>query len=169
KKPMGVDEILRHVRSIADALAHAHASGVLHCDLKPSNVMVGSDGRLRVVDFGLARIDTGSGPCGGTPDWMSPEQHAREPLTDRVDSWALGIATAQLLTGAHPLGSDPRRAAQDPARVAMFRCERRDVPAAVLGLVARSLERTPALRPSAAEWKRVLDGVIDRRTAAAVQ
>src|SRR6185436_10228792 len=67
-----VDEVLRHVRAIGDALAHAHLSGVVHCDLKPSNVMIGRDGRVRVVDFGLARTrETGDRSAGGTPDWMA--------------------------------------------------------------------------------------------------
>jgi len=52
---MALDEALRHARAIADGLCHAHDNGVYHCDLKPSNVMVGKDGRVRVVDFGIAR------------------------------------------------------------------------------------------------------------------
>ncbi|HWU89478.1 MAG TPA: serine/threonine-protein kinase [Kofleriaceae bacterium] len=159
-----IREVLHHIRAVADALSHAHASGVLHCDLKLNNIMIGRDGRIRVVDFGLARTtDSRYSATGGTPDWMAPEQWAGGPITDRVDSWALGIVTAQLLAGAHPLGDNPdtrHRAAQDPSRVASFRCERRDVPAAMIDLVVQSLERNPALRPSTAEWVRMLDDAL---------
>jgi eukaryotic-like serine/threonine-protein kinase len=184
---LGLDEVLRHARAIADGLAHAHAAGVYHCDLKPSNVMVGKDGRVRVVDFGIAR--TGEHRAGaadvtrtgehagnrqsGTPDWMAPEQWSGAPATDRIDSWALGIVTAQLLTGAHPLGDDleaRRTAVHDPQRVVTWKTDRPDVPAVVVDLINRALQREPTLRPSAAEWARILDSVIlDGRGDAAVE
>lgn len=164
---LATQEALRHARAIADALAHAHRAGIYHCDLKPSNVMVGRDGRVRVVDFGIARTrgDT-AGTMSGTPAWMAPEQWNGAPLTDRVDIWALGVVTAQLLTGAHPLGDDAaqrRTAALAPDRVASFECDRHLIPAPIIELITRSLERTPEQRPSAAEWSRVLDNVISGR------
>ena len=161
---VALDEVLRHARAIADGLCHAHDNGVYHCDLKPSNVMVGKDGRVRVVDFGIARTgENAASTDAGTPDWMAPEQWTGAPVTDRVDSWALGILTAQLLTGRHPLGDDSearRDAARDTGRIVTWTIERRDVPPVVVELITRSLEREPTLRPSAAEWARVLDGVI---------
>jgi len=163
---IGLDEALRHTRAIAEALSHAHAAGVYHCDLKPSNVMVGRDGRVRVVDFGIARTrDSALDTRSGTPDWMAPEQWSAAPLTDRVDVWALGIVTAQLLTGSHPLGDDsPRRraAVRDPGRVPATVMPA-DVPAPVVDLIGRSLMHEPSLRPSAADWVRVLDDVITGR------
>jgi formylglycine-generating enzyme required for sulfatase activity len=161
---LGIDEALRHARAIADGLAHAHAAGVYHCDLKPSNVMIGKDGRVRVVDFGIARTgENAASTHSGTPDWMAPEQWTGAPITDRVDSWALGIVTAQLLTGKNPLGDEPERrrgAVRDPDHIVAWKIDRPDVPAAVVDLVNRSFEREPTLRPSAAEWARVLDTVI---------
>jgi formylglycine-generating enzyme required for sulfatase activity len=161
---LGLDEALRHARAIADGLAHAHAAGVYHCDLKPSNVMLGKDGRVRVVDFGIARTgENAAATQSGSPDWMAPEQWTGAPLTDRVDSWALGIVTAELLAGRHPLGdttAERRDAARDPARVPAWTSGRADVPAVVVELIHRALEREPSLRPSAAEWARVLDSVI---------
>jgi formylglycine-generating enzyme required for sulfatase activity len=171
---LAIDEVLRHARAIADGLAHAHEHGVYHCDLKPSNVMVGKDGRVRVVDFGIARTgDNAASTLSGTPDWMAPEQWLGAPASDRTDSWALGIVTAQLLTGDHPLGDtfDERRdAARDPARSPAWQPDRLDVPAVVIDLVNRALEREPSQRPSAAEWARVLDSVIlDGRGDAALE
>ncbi|HEY1817815.1 MAG TPA: protein kinase [Kofleriaceae bacterium] len=165
--PLELDEILRHVRAVADALMHAHASAVYHCDLKPSNVMIGRDGRVRVVDFGLAKTaDTDKHSAGGTPDWMAPEQWLGEPIGERVDSWSLGIVTAELLAGIHPLGETQearRREAMDRDRVASWTCPRADVPAAIIELVTRSLEHVPNQRPSAADWKRVLDESVSGR------
>ena len=161
---IGVDEALRHARAIADALVHAHASGVFHCDLKPSNVMIGGDGRVRVVDFGLARTtDTDAHTAGGTPDWMAPEQWARGALSARVDSWALGVIAAELLTGAHPLGADAearQRAARDPDRRAAFSCEHRAVSPRLADAITRSLEYVPERRPDALEWQRALDDAL---------
>ncbi len=162
-----LDEILRHVRAVADALQHAHASMVFHCDLKPSNVMIGRDGRVRVVDFGLARTaDTNTKNAGGTPDWMAPEQWLGDAVGDRVDSWALGIVTAELLASVHPLGESQevrRRAAMDRDRVASWTCPRTDAPASIVELVTRSLEYVPMQRPTAADWKRVLDETVSGR------
>lgn len=171
---LGIDEALRHARAIADGLSHAHAAGVYHCDLKPSNVMVGKDGRVRVVDFGIARTgETAANILSGTPDWMAPEQWTGAPVTDRADSWALGIVSAQLLTGKHPLGDDlaqRREAVRDPDRIAAWKPDRHDVPGAVIELVTRSLAREPTLRPSAAEWARILDTVLlDGRGDAVVE
>jgi formylglycine-generating enzyme required for sulfatase activity len=171
--PLGLDEVLRHARAIADGLAHAHDKGVYHCDLKPSNVMIGRDGRVRVVDFGIARTgETTTSTSSGTPDWMAPEQWTGAPATDRVDSWALGIVTAQLLTGQHPLGDPEQRiaAARDPGRISAWQPADRDVPAAVVDLINRALEYTPSKRPTASEWARVLDTVItDGRSDAAIE
>ncbi|HET7500322.1 MAG TPA: bifunctional serine/threonine-protein kinase/formylglycine-generating enzyme family protein, partial [Kofleriaceae bacterium] len=171
---LAIDEVLRHARAIADGLAHAHAQGVYHCDLKPSNVMIGKDGRVRVVDFGIARTgENAVGTTSGTPDWMAPEQWTGAPATDRTDSWALGLVIAQLLTGKHPLGdttAERRAAACDVGRVSVWKPERSDVPTAVIDLITRSLDHAARQRPSAAEWARVLDTVIlDGRSDAAVE
>ena len=168
-----LDDALRYTYAIADALAHAHAAqagsrrGVFHCDLKPSNVIVGRDGRVRVVDFGIASIADDPGESGaGSPDWMAPEQWNALPLTDRVDVWALAIVCAQLVTGRHPLGDDValrHQVARDPRGAWEIVLEPRDLPGPVADLIARALVHDPVLRPSAAEWARVLDGVINSR------
>lgn len=160
-------EAFRVLRAIADALEHAHASGVVHCDLKPGNVMIGRDGRVRVVDFGIAQTDEVES-SGGTPEWMAPEQwehHERAALTDRVDSWALGVIAYQLCTGAHPVGAtyEARLAfAASPAGEVQVSMPA-ELPASVRELVRRSLVRRPSLRPSMAEWQRGLEEALRGR------
>ena len=167
RERLSIDEVLRLARAIADALAHAHAAGVRHCDLKPSNVVLPDNGRIRVVDFGLALADGSdirSENVAGTPDWMAPEQWRADPLTDRVDVWALGVLVYQLLAGVHPFGAC-RRAAErravtlDPARLAPP-LVRAGLDHRVAELVAGSLLRDPAARPSCREWCNVLDAVL---------
>ena len=123
-------ERLRVFRKICDAIAFAHAHGVIHRDLKPSNVMLGEFGEVIVLDWGLAReldVDEADGPTPtptpsdrpaptktptnltragavmGTPAYMSPEQARGEPLDERTDIYALGVLLRALLTGCEPL------------------------------------------------------------------
>lgn len=162
REHVSVDESLRILRAIADALVHAHARGIWHCDLKPSNVMLPRDGRVRVVDFGLASEARGgsSASRGGTADWMAPEQWQGEAVSDRSDVWALGVLAFQLLVGAHPFGAVEdrearRRVVLDPA-VAPAPIVRDGVSDGVAALIVRSLERAAVARPAASEWLAVL-------------
>ncbi len=122
--------------------------------------MLPSDGRARVVDFGLANLVGGRKILGGTPDWMAPEQWRLEPATERVDIWALGVLAYQLLEGAHPLGPAPDRATRHATvfddTLGPAALKRDGVPDAIRGLVLRSLNRAPAARPSAADWASAL-------------
>lgn len=92
---------------IADALAHAHGRGILHRDVKPSNVMLASDGRALLIDFGVARIAgdqslTRSGVQPGSLAYMSPEQVRGEDVDERTDVWSLGVTLLELLTTVAP-------------------------------------------------------------------
>jgi eukaryotic-like serine/threonine-protein kinase len=161
---MSKDEVFRHARSIADALVHAHEHGICHCDLKPSNVMVGKDGRLRVVDFGIAQTtEVMNSQVAGTPEWMAPEQWNGASATDRTDIWALAIIVAQLLTGHHPLGDDPVRRRElclDPELALDVHLPSLDIPPVVGELINRSLQREPSARPGANDWHRALEEVV---------
>lgn len=97
------DGCLRIIRQAGRAVAHAHERGILHRDLKPSNLMIADDGRIRVVDFGLARMRgadgmtrTGSQP--GSLPYMAPEQVRGDDVDERTDVYALGVTLYELLT-----------------------------------------------------------------------
>jgi len=118
-------EAMRVALAIAEALEEAHRHGILHRDLKPANVLVASDGRLRVVDFGIAKVlgrddeprpsaaaappddgatqdPTESRAQAGTPAYMAPEQWRDEESTPATDVWALGVILHELVYGSHP-------------------------------------------------------------------
>lgn len=117
-------ELLSHYLDACQALAYAHAQGVIHRDLKPANIMLGAYGETQVVDWGLARrltrgpaddndndndadlSATRAGAVLGTPAYMSPEQARGEPADRRSDVWGLGAVLHELLTGSPPIRGD---------------------------------------------------------------
>jgi serine/threonine protein kinase len=102
-------KLARAFADVAEGLQHAHAKGVTHRDIKPSNLILDHEGRLRVLDFGLARLEgqeslTASGDFVGTPLYMSPEQARRRkiPLDHRTDIYSLGATLYEMLAGRPP-------------------------------------------------------------------
>jgi serine/threonine protein kinase len=99
-------DIARLMGEILDALAHAHANGVVHRDMKPANLIVLPDGKIKVADFGIARVEkselTQVGTVMGTPAYMSPEQFMGQPVDGRSDIFSCGVILYQFLTGEKP-------------------------------------------------------------------
>jgi TolB-like protein/Tfp pilus assembly protein PilF len=99
---MPVRETLHLATEVAKGLAHAHATGVVHRDLKPANVLVCDDGRVKVLDFGLAHVFGRTRISGGTPAFMAPEQWEDAPEDERTDIFALGVILYRSLSGELP-------------------------------------------------------------------
>ena len=99
------------VLQLLDALGHAHKQGVVHRDVKPSNILIMPNGRVKVADFGIARIDvselTQAGMTVGTPSYMAPEQYLGHQVDGRADLFAAGVLLYQLLTGVKPFQGPP--------------------------------------------------------------
>ena len=104
--PLPVERAIDIAREMAAGLGAAHAQGIIHRDVKPSNVMILPDGRVKILDFGVAKVKgltaTGSGARIGTLAYMSPEQIAEESIDQRSDVWALGAVLYEMLTGRVP-------------------------------------------------------------------
>jgi hypothetical protein len=99
-------DVVRIMSEMLDALDHAHAAGVVHRDMKPANLILLQNGRVKVADFGIARVEaselTQAGTVLGTPSYMSPEQFMGHPVDGRSDLFSCGVILYQLLTGEKP-------------------------------------------------------------------
>ena len=156
-------DAVRLLRELADALAYAHARGVVHRDLKPENVLL-SGGHAMVADFGIARaLAVATQPAGedaarltatgvslGTPAYMAPEQAVGDRNADhRADLYALGVVAYEMLAGVHPFAARSAQAlvtahlTEAPAPLA---ARRADVPPALAALVEHLLAKDPAAR-----------------------
>jgi putative two-component system response regulator len=111
-KPMDLREAIQMLEPLASALDHAHAQGILHRDIKPSNILLRKDGSPVLADFGLAKMAgslhrlTSSGTVMGTPEYMSPEQAADDPVGPPSDRYSLAVVAYEMLTGRVPFQAD---------------------------------------------------------------
>jgi serine/threonine-protein kinase len=104
-------EAVEIAAQVAEALAIAHERGVIHRDVKPGNVMILSDGRVKIMDFGIARlrdpaVKTATGMLLGSPRYMAPEQVSGNPFDHRADIFSLGVVLYEMLTGVTPFAGD---------------------------------------------------------------
>lgn len=162
--PFPLPELLELAVQAADALADAHANGVLHRDIKPDNLMIDRRGQLKVLDFGLANIAakasadtaetrslaiTNPGVVMGTPLYMSPEQSLGRPLDARSDLFSLGVVLYQMATAALPFAGDSGPALTDAilhhSPTPPIRINPR-IPPDLDRIILRSIEKDPALR-----------------------
>ena len=161
-----LDDAIRILRDVLDALAYAHARGVVHRDIKPDNILLSGRHAL-VTDFGVAKavraavegaggtMLTSTGVALGTPAYMAPEQAAADPRVDhRADLYAVGVVAYEMLAGRPPFTA-PTAQAMLAAQVAMTPDPvdrfRPGIPADLVALVMRSLQKIPGDRPQSAE------------------
>lgn len=164
-----LDDRLRLVIEVARAVHHAHQNLIVHCDIKPANVLLQDDGRPILVDFGIAALlQPGTPGAAGegyfTPGYASPEQQAGRPPSTATDIHALGLLLAELLTGQPPLMRPDRSALPNTGALAGYRG--RDELQAV---IARACAAEPEARyASAAELADDLERVLARKPVRAV-
>jgi len=154
------DQAVRAVAAVCDALAHAHARGIVHRDVKPANILVARDGTVTLTDFGIASDDdsrdqTADERVLGTLSYMSPEQAAGTRATGATDVWAAGLTLYSHLTGRNPYKA--KTLAQLLEKLAdgaePLGAVRPDLPRGVCRAVDRALHHDPGRRPSAAELR----------------
>jgi serine/threonine protein kinase/lipoprotein NlpI len=171
-KPMMVEEAIDLGNQIADALAAAHAKGIIHRDVKPANIMVVRDesgeSRAKVLDFGLAKLSldpaielgeddetqtiaemTTPGTVVGTVSYMSPEQALGKRIDHRADIFSLGVVLYEMITGCRPFAGDTSAAVFDAIlnRAPSAPVElNRQIPVELERIVNKALEKDPALR-----------------------
>lgn len=173
--PLPNSEILIYLKALCTALVYAHFNGVVHCDVKPGNVMIDRSGMIFLTDFGVARhaeSTTTTIGSAGTPAYMAPEQIRGEPVTAETDVYALGIMLYEMLTGRRPfagteIGSESSggTAAERVryAHLSLAPADPRDynpeIPEALAAIILRALDKDSRRRyPTTIE---LLDAVCD--------
>jgi tetratricopeptide (TPR) repeat protein len=145
---LAFSETLEYALQISAALAYAHQKGIVHRDVKPSNVLFAEDGRLKITDFGLSKL------CGspdisepgiilGTPQYMSPEQVRGEPVDERTDIFSLGMVFYEMAAGQPPFGGERQAVRHQIQNVAPAPLRERnpELPEAFERIVAHALEK----------------------------
>lgn len=163
--PLSIADVCAIGAQVSRGLQHAHSRGVIHRDIKPSNLMLDRDGNIKILDFGLARVQSGQdvtlqttiGQLLGTLDYMAPEQASGSEVAAQADIYALGATIFKLLTGTAPHGRSAdipiieflHRLANDPAP--RLSTKREQVPDALCDLLESMLHCDPQQRETSAE------------------
>jgi serine/threonine protein kinase len=160
-RPFTPEEVLEIMQPVCAALHYAHQSGIVHCDIKPANIMIHKSGNVLVSDFGISRITeaaTATMVGAGTPAYMSPEQARGEDLTPQSDIYSLGIVLYEMLSGGERPFTGERasvtggtaekvRWEQMNATPSPLRQANRGISVALDAVVMSFLQKAPAYRP----------------------
>ena len=165
--PLEIPTAVHIAKDIADGLAHAHANNIVHCDIKPHNILMTPDNRAKIADFGIARAVTEStmtysGSVVGSVHYFSPEQARGSGITPKSDVYSLGIVMYEMLTNHLPFNAD------NPVSIAMKHVEEEPTPLSVWrpqispileAIVLRAMNKNPDMRPSSFELVQELANV----------
>jgi len=152
--PLGLGDVVAITLQIANGLAKAHEHGVIHRDVKPSNIMLLADGTVKILDFGIARIEDVSaaaqdGKALGTVAYMSPEQARGDAVDMRTDIWSLGVVLYEMLAGVRPFRGDNTQELTHQVLTTepqSFGTLRTGLPAAMTVLLSNALAKRPGER-----------------------
>src|SRR5712692_7000735 len=162
RRPMSLDEFFGIATQCAEALAAAHEHGIVHCDIKPENIMLTNTGQVKILDFGVAkhlpRSDQSStvdraATMAGTPAYMSPEVLLEKVPDGRADVFSLGVVFYEALTGHHPflagsfVATTDRIRRETPAPIRIFN---RGVPDGLEAIVSKAMAKEPGQRYTSA-------------------
>lgn len=157
ERPMPYAPALEVIRTLTEVLHLAHEHGILHRDVKPSNVLLEPGGQVKLIDFGIAKFAdtrlTATGQVLGTPSYMSPEQWRGEAVDARTDLWALGLLLYEMLSGRRAFAGDDmvqiaaRVLGEAPEPLPAQSCDGVALDAAA-SLIERLLNKAPAGRPA---------------------
>jgi serine/threonine protein kinase len=166
--PMSSERVADIGARLADALAYVHGEALIHRDVKPANVLLGQDGRVRLTDFGIARLVdaakvTATGLTVGTASYLSPEQVTAEPVGTAADVYSLGLVLLECLTGE-------REYPGSAVEVALARLSRpprvpSGLPDGWPGLLTAMTDRDPSRRPTCAQVAADLHAIVARGLA----
>ena len=154
-----IDEAINIAVQIGEGLEAAHKKGIVHRDIKSQNIMITKDGKVKIMDFGLAKVGKGAqvtkiGSTVGTIAYMSPEQAKGDEVDNRSDIWSLGIILYEMLTGKLPYRGDFEQAIiysilnEEPESISSIR---KDIPLKLEQLIQKILNKNPNLRYQSAD------------------
>ncbi|HWN41213.1 MAG TPA: serine/threonine-protein kinase [Thermoanaerobaculia bacterium] len=152
-QPMSLQFIVDLVAQIAEALDYAHAHRVIHRDVKPANILITADNKVKITDFGIARLDTSNltqeGQLLGTPNYMAPEQIQGKDIDHRADLFALGVVLYEMLTRHKPFQGENLTVVSHRIVYDHFTPPKeyaKDLPPGVEQVLDRALDKDPARR-----------------------
>lgn len=162
------------VAHAAEALDAAHARGVIHGDVKPANILITATGKVKLTDFGMARVakrDTGASPLLGTPAYWCPEQIMGRPQDARSDIFSLGVVLYEMVTGVNPFAADSLQGVCNrvlSSTVTVPSHLQPSIPARFDEIIASCLAKNPETRMSSGETLAQMLYPLARRTAVVV-
>jgi tRNA A-37 threonylcarbamoyl transferase component Bud32 len=152
-EPFSLEFLVNVVSQIADGLDYAHMRGVVHRDIKPANILIDADNRVKITDFGIARLDTSNltmeGQLLGTPNYMAPEQIQGKEIDHRADIFSLGVVLYEMVTRRKPFQGENLTVVTHKIVYEPFTPAEeivKDLPSGLSSILSKSLEKDPSRR-----------------------